>query len=244
MDGPDFSEQQKGGEWLSVWLLAALLFVLVLFVAALNARGQLHVGYLLRWAPSLFVLLGLWGAASRRPQSKTGPLWMAVGAGLVQLGMLGGFRGDVIMRWWPIVFVLLGLAMLLPLHRMAGRWSAAFNLASDGPATVGLLAALAAAKHRPEAKAFEGGRLSIFMGGAELDLRAATKTELPALLRVTVVLGRADILVPPEWEVYLGVDSFLGGSRDSRIAPPVRKRGLPHLIVIGTALFGNVIVRE
>ena len=96
-----------------------------------------------------------------------------------------------------------------------------------------------------------GGQATAFVGGVELDLRDAAVMERPATIDVTVVMGGAEIRVPPEWTVRLDALAIMGGASDSR-----KKKGAvadrtsdlvpddsPHLVITGLVLMGGVEIK-
>ena len=62
------------------------------------------------------------------------------------------------------------------------------------------------------AGSFRGGSWITMLGGGELDLRGATLDPSGATLRVTALMGGADIQVPDDWNVDLASTSIMGGA--------------------------------
>jgi hypothetical protein len=87
------------------------------------------------------------------------------------------------------------------------------------------------------ATAFRGGDLDCWFGGGIVDLRDAVLDPAGARLRVHVVFGGGQIVVPEAWQVTTRVLG-LGGIGDAR--PRVeRAPDAPHLTIEGLAFFGG-----
>jgi predicted membrane protein len=88
-------------------------------------------------------------------------------------------------------------------------------------------------------KNFKGGRLSCFMGGAELDL---TQADFNGQIEIDVsaVMGGAKIVVPSSWEIQNQIKPFLGGVDDKRQVQTPIINGNKLLILKGSAFLGGV----
>jgi hypothetical protein len=86
------------------------------------------------------------------------------------------------------------------------------------------------------------GFATVVMGGAELDLRQATRGATPATLDVAVVCGGLLGRVPEDWQVTLDVHPTLGGVHDFREEPPWGLGETPDLIVTGSVLMGGLAI--
>ncbi len=64
-------------------------------------------------------------------------------------------------------------------------------------------------------KNFKGGDITIFMGGAELNLSQAD-IQGTAALDITQIMGGTKIIVPPNWEVRSQLTSVFGNIEDKR----------------------------
>jgi predicted membrane protein len=78
------------------------------------------------------------------------------------------------------------------------------------------------------------------MGNTTLDLSRATMAGEMATVDVSVLMGGVQIIVPPDWEVFMQVVPFMGGCVDARRSPsqaPARK-----LFVRGRVILGGVTI--
>jgi predicted membrane protein len=91
-------------------------------------------------------------------------------------------------------------------------------------------------------KDFKGGDITIFMGGAEINLSQADINGV-AVLDITQVMGGTKLIVPPHWEIRSQMTSVFGNIEDKR---QDSKNSNPEkvLIVDGTSVFGGIEIRN
>jgi predicted membrane protein len=91
-------------------------------------------------------------------------------------------------------------------------------------------------------KNFRGGDITIFMGGAEINLSQAD-IQGTAALDITQVMGGTKIIVPPHWEVRSQLTSVFGSIEDKR-----QNIGATNpdkvLIIDGSSVFGGIEIRS
>jgi hypothetical protein len=89
---------------------------------------------------------------------------------------------------------------------------------------------------------FEGAHLAAFLGSTRLDLSRTSMAGESVTIDVSLLMGSAEILVPPDWDLILQVGTFMGGCADRRRAP--RVVSAHRLIVRGNVLMGGVLIRD
>jgi predicted membrane protein len=91
-------------------------------------------------------------------------------------------------------------------------------------------------------KNFRGGDITVFMGGAELNLSQAD-IQRTATLDITQIMGGTKIIVPPHWTIRSELTSVFGSIEDKR-----QNIGTPNpekvLIIDGTSVFGGIEIRN
>jgi predicted membrane protein len=91
-------------------------------------------------------------------------------------------------------------------------------------------------------KNFKGGDITIFMGGAELNLSQAD-IQGTAALDITQIMGGTKIIVPPNWTIRSELTSVFGSIEDKR-----QNMGTPNpekvLIIDGSSVFGGIEIRN
>jgi predicted membrane protein len=91
-------------------------------------------------------------------------------------------------------------------------------------------------------KNFKGGDITIFMGGAELNLSQAD-IQGTAALDITQIMGGTKIIVPPHWEVRSQVTSVFGNIEDKRMNI-TSTNPEKVLIIDGSSVFGGIEIRN
>jgi hypothetical protein len=216
--------------------LAGILLMALGLTWLFSNLGYLDGHELLRqgW-PAILVLLGL-GNLLQRPQNRTllGPLFIAAG--------LWAFATQ--QRWldvpfWevfaPTAVVLVGGSVIW----RALRTSQSPAVPADG--AIRTFSIFSGSELRPSLP-FQGAQLTAVMGGAKLDLSRTPMAHSEAAIDVFMVMGGAEIIVPPDWEVTANALCFMGGVADKRrppVQPPTRR-----LYINGTVFLGGVEIKD
>jgi predicted membrane protein len=91
-------------------------------------------------------------------------------------------------------------------------------------------------------KNFKGGDITIFMGGAEINLSQAD-IQGTAALDITQIMGGTKIIVPSNWEIRSQLTSVFGNIEDKRqniiVSDPQKV-----LVIDGTSVFGGIEIRN
>jgi len=92
---------------------------------------------------------------------------------------------------------------------------------------------------------FEGGRVAVLFGGANIDLRQ-TNTQRPEIvINADAVFGGVDIKIPDTWMADVRGSGVFGSYEDQTHHPAqTGTNPPPRLIVKGGAVFGGVTVRN
>jgi len=211
--------------------------VVVLLGVVLLARttGLYDTGRLLVYAPSLFVLVGLFAMIASGFRNLVGPLIVVLVAGGWQLVALEYLAAETVFSLWPVLIVLFGLSLILGQYR-----ARAVARESDYLTSV---AVFGGRTERSTSKAFHGADLTAVFGGVELDLRDAVVEHPPATINAGALFGGVDLIVPREWNVRVDVLPLFGAAEDER-----PRRAAEHdevdLVVTGFAFFGGVSVDD
>ncbi len=91
-------------------------------------------------------------------------------------------------------------------------------------------------------KNFKGGDITIFMGGAEINLSQAD-IQGTASLDITQIMGGTKIIVPPHWEVRSQLTSVFGNIEDKRTNIGTTDPN-KVLIIDGSSVFGGIEIRN
>jgi len=221
---------------------AIILALGVIFL--LDSLGIVRARHFLQFWPMILIFVG--AAKIARDDSR---IW---GAALLLFGMFLQLDelGIAHFSWgqfWPMLLIAAGLAAL---------WSAlqARNILSGGPSlenydprtTLDESTTFGGIQKRMNTREFRGGRLQAIFGGIEIDLRDADLAENEAILYATALFGGIELRVPETWFVVARGQGVFGGYTDSTryVAPVDPDKPKKTLIVVGTALFGGVEIRN
>jgi hypothetical protein len=215
-------------------LLGGLVVLLGLVLLA-RTTGVYDTGVLLRYVPSLFVLLGVYALVSSGFRNVVGSLVVVLVAGAWQLVALDLLQPDEVFSLWPLLVVLFGLSLVL------GRYRAA--RVPREVAYPSTLAVFGGREDRATSKQFRGADLTALFGGVELDLRDAAVADPPATVNATALFGGVELIVPRDWNVRMDVLPVLGGAADERARGESDHESV-DLVVTGLAAFGGVSVTD
>lgn len=209
-------------------ILVGILFLL----ETTNTYSTIHI---LRYFPSLLILLGIWMLAKSRLQALFGPIllilvglvWQLVTLDYLTWGQLGDF--------WPVILILIGVSLIVGRYRARVKeskteYTSAFGIFGD-------------VKKRNKSKNFSGGDLTGIFSDIELDLRDAEVKTKPARIHSACVFGDIDIIVPENWNVELNTLSIFADAVDKRHTRE-NKPGEADLIIDGWVLFGDVCIKD
>jgi hypothetical protein len=213
-------------------LLGGALLVIGL-VLLLDTTGVYDTGRILRFAPSLFVLVGVYALVRSGFRSLFGPLVLILIAGAYQLVLLDVITGDQAVQFWPLLLVIFGLSVVFGRRRRASETT---------EAVVDLFAFFGGSERRATGP-FVSASLSSAFGATELDLRDADLAERPAHVSVAALFGGADIVVPRDWNVVIDVLPLFGAAEDDRPRRESEHEGV-DLEVTGFVAFGGVTVKD
>lgn len=211
------------------------LVVLIGLVLLANTTGVYDTEQLLVYAPSLFVLVGMYAIVASDFRNVGGPAILIAVAGAWQLVALEIVAASQLVQFWPVLLILFGLSVIV------GRFRS--RAAAVDRSFVSALAIFGGSEQRVTAEAFTGGDLSAAFGGVELDLRDATVTDPPARVNVTAMFGGVEIVVPRDWNVQIDVLPVLGGVSDERPRSEAEHEDV-DLVVTGFVAFGGVEITD
>jgi hypothetical protein len=217
-------------------LAGALVGLLMILVGATWLAGNLGFEeaheVLSQFWPLLLVVFGISVLVTRQNG--------VLGVALI-LGGLYAFareRNLLEVDFWavfgPTMIVLIGASVI---------WRAFYRPGPEGPTDsyIRAFSVWSGTELRPTHQ-FEGAELTAVMGGAKLDLSRAPIARDSVTIDVFLLMGGAEITVPPDWEVTQKVTLFMGGCVDRRrptTQPPTRR-----LLIRGFAMMGAVEIKD
>lgn len=228
----------------------------------LRNLGIFYFDSIWQFWPVILIALGLSKLAGSRHSGEvvSGVILTAVG-GLFLARTLGFIYGDVWRNAWPVFLIALGVWLLLRNFGMGDPP----NGGSDGTGGLGgpqtgfpaggigdrpdssanriqAETVFGSIIRKIQAQDFEGGKIAVVFGGADIDLRGSATTHREMTLRTDAVFGGIDVIIPDTWQVDMRGGGFFGGFEDLTHRSP-NSTG-PRLIVAGGAVFGGVTIRS
>ena len=225
-------------------IVIGLLIVAVGVLFLLQNTGVAAFENVVRWAPSLFILFGLWRLVANGFRRVFWPVLIIAIAVLVQLSWLG-VDGAV---FWPVVLIAAGVAIILgrsprrrPQPETVGSPETSRFTAEGGQ--VDAFNIFSSNRENVISGDFRGGQATTVMGSSHVDLRDSSVADRPATLDVTVVMGEARLRVPRDWSVRLENTTVMGEAKDER-SNQESKDGAPDLIITGQVVMGSLKIDD
>ena len=211
-----------------------LAFVAVGLMLLLHTIGVADLGSVIRWVPSLFILLGIVMVVANRFRRIVAPAMIIAIAAVVQLAVLG--YAEVI---WPALLILIGVAILLGRGRKRKSRHVRSGTADND---LNLSTIMSSTYRRMSADDLNSGEFTTVMGESKLDLRDVSQSDLPAEICVTCVMGEVNLRVPAGWSVKINNSTVMGESKDERRSSP--KTAAADLTVTGTVVMGSLKIED
>jgi len=92
-------------------------------------------------------------------------------------------------------------------------------------------------------KNFQGGRITCFLGGAEIDLSQAD-IQGEVRLEITQVLGGIKLIVPSHWDIKTEMTAFFAGIEDKRAIGGRMIDPGKRLVLHGTSVMAGIDIRN
>ncbi|UTH73547.1 LiaI-LiaF-like domain-containing protein [Chromobacterium sp. IIBBL 290-4] len=215
------------------------LFVIVVGVLILlNNLNVFNVFGALQFWPVFFILVGAMQFFHRGQ-----PFQYVFGGGLMTLGGLlilrqAGYLSFNLHDWWPVLLIFAGVMVIMRGFRrsLPASWSNSEEHAVELKTNV----IMGGGVVRNDSQEFKGGEVSVIMGGLKLDLTQAV-IQQEAVLKLDVLLGGLEILVPHGWSVKLEATSIMGAVEDKTVPG---MSGGQLLIVRGNIIMSGVEIRN
>jgi hypothetical protein len=221
---------------------AVILAIGIIFL--LDSLGFVRARHFLQFWPLILIFLG--AAKIARQEARIWGVLLLLFGVFLQLNELG-IGHFTWAQFWPLLLIGAGFMAL---------WSAlqARNILIGGPATensdprtfLDENAIFGGVQKRLNGREFRGGRLQALFGGIEIDLRDADMAEEEAVIYANATFAGIELRVPETWFVVVRGQGVFGGYSDSTryVAPADPEKPRKTLIVLGTALFGGVEIRN
>ena len=219
-------------------LVFGLLLATVGVMFTLDNLHILRARQFLQFWPLAFVVVGAAQIAQARTSAGTagGGIWIFIGT--VMLGRRLGLWDMNVFDFWPLALVLVGGRIVW----QAYSGNAGGGMGVDNGGITSGLAILGGSGRKVVSPEFRGAELTALMGGGKLDLREAGIADGQAVVRVLVLMGGFEILVPDTWNVVVEATPFLGGVEVK--ARTSLNPSAPRLIVRGFVMMGGLEIKN
>lgn len=203
--------------------------------------------------PVILIALGLSKLVTPRSGHDVipGAVLMMLGA-IFLLRNLGFIHGNIGGFIWSGALIAVGAAMLMR-HLYGPDWfgggrqvdSGIVDSSNSDARKLHLDMLFGGVNRKITSQEFEGGKISVLFGGANIDLREANTQKAEIVINADAVFGGIDLKVPGTWLIDARGSGVFGGYSDQTHHPAqTGPNPPPRVIVKGSAVFGGVNVRN
>jgi predicted membrane protein len=220
-------------------LFGAILLILGILLL-LRTTGIYDTEQLLKYIPSLFILLGLYALLKSGFSNISGPIILITIFSVIQLLILDIITWETISNWWPVLIIIMGIGILA--NRTQNR-----SISRNDTEKVDLFSFFSDDKRASNSGNFRGGDITSIFGEVSLDLRNSKVEEKPARINAISIFAEVNIRAPENWKIQMEVLPILGEAEDERPRSAARTgvdTEKPDLIVTGFAAFGEVSIQD
>ncbi len=229
----------------------------VLFL--LRNMGVLYFDDIGQYWPVILIVFGISKLANTHSASSVTAGLIIGGIGtLFLLRNLGYIYGDIGQYIWPGILIAVGLMILV--KHLEGRgqdpWIPPSGPGSSFPSSSGFASSrsgsdflhienvFSGTRQKIESQDFEGGKVAVVFGGAEIDLRSAGTKREEISIKADAVFGGIELWVPAHWQTIVRGAGVFGSFEDKTFPAAPGRDKAPRLVVTGGAVFGSVIVKN
>lgn len=229
----------------------------VLFL--LRNVGILYFDDIWQYWPVILIVIGISKLANTHSASQVTSGLIIGGLGTIfLLRNLGYIYGDIWQYIWPGILIAVGLSILVK-HlegrgQEDGREQGSNREVPPGPGFTDTSShsnflhaesVFSGTRQKIESQDFEGGKVAVVFGGAEIDLRSAATKREEISIKADAIFGGIELWVPAHWQTIVRGTGVFGGFEDKTWpAAPGTQAKAPRLVITGSAVFGSVIVKN
>jgi len=226
-------------------------------VLLLGQMGFVSTTYLFHFFwPAIMIFFGLECVFSRHRFNKDLGLFLTLAGVILLFSKLGylHFNFSII---WPLACIYWGIWIVARTFGMRNWWESQTGGFAEGdvidvtesgskskrvPADYS--AVFGSFKRPITVKDFKGSKLEAIFGEVALDLTKAEIEGDEATIRADAVFGACEIRVPESWNISVQGSAVMGEYSDKTHQRPTEGPGAKTLIVVGSAVFGTVEVKN
>ncbi len=226
-------------------LVAGLVVIAVGVLSLLGTLGVLDInaGEIFGWIASILLIgFGLGILVVRRLQQVFFPIVLIA----IGLFILLGNLGVDAYKYSPVILILIGGGIIIGGWRRrssSGNHDVGQSSTTTSDGELNIACTLGQANERVEAHDFSGGKVNVTMGNVNLDLRAASVKNPPAILSVSLAMSALRLRVPSDWVVNMENIVTMSESEDRRTRSGSTSDD-PHLLISGKVTMSSLVVED
>jgi len=244
-------------------LTGLLLFFIGILLLLKTANWVWFPNWFFTW-PMLFVALGIFSGLKHGFRGGGWVVFLLIGGLFLANEINPTYHMDRFV--WPIILIAIGIGFILRpkrhhhwrrwrRYRYDARWrhepdATGSSYSSDLGVEdydrrdfIDITAVFGGVKKNVLSKNFQGGDITSFMGGSEIDLSQADFSGR-IVIDVTNIFGGTKLIVPPTWDVHNDITAIFGGVDDKRQISGVAMDPNKVLVLDGTCMFGGIEIRS
>jgi len=220
--------------------LGIVLILVGLFAFSGNLFGfPFHFTHYIFSMPGIMMIVGIIILLNHK-DSTLGVIFVAIG-GFWFLSRYSDFNvKHYFYEYWPILLIAFGIFIIFD-----RRKSNSVNIGTNDFNETDLdyiddVSIFGGGNISVNSQNFKGGKVTVILGGKNLDLHQANLAEGTNILETTAIFGGIEVILPRDWKVVVNVTSIFGGVDDKRVINVNQVYESNKVLVIkGAAIFGG-----
>ncbi|MBU0475407.1 MAG: cell wall-active antibiotics response protein [Bacteroidetes bacterium] len=145
-------------------------------------------------------------------------------------------------EYWPILLIIFGIYIIF---KRKDNDHNSFKIGSEKSSTIDLdyiddVSIFGNGNKSINSQSFKGGKVTVILGGTQLDLHQANLAEGTNSLEIVAIFGGVEVIVPRDWKVIVNATSIFGGVDDKRIINVNQVYESNKVLIIkGAVIFGG-----
>lgn len=219
-----------------VFGFVVILFGIVLLLKNFDMLDPIYKDLIFSWK-TLLIAIGIISLAGKEYFS--GIILIAIGT-IFHLTHYYACPVNFRLIIWPAAFILFGLAIVfkhrrLPFNPTKRHMDSVDDYFEDTTIFGGTEKYIN--NHN-----FKGAKLTAIFGGSEFNLQQVELSENGAHIDITMVFGGCVLIVPPDWNIHLGVNNIFGGISDKRAPATIDLN--KNVYIKGVCAFGGCEIKS
>lgn len=214
-----------------------ILFGIALLLRNIGLLSDVQKEFIFSWK-TILIAIGIMNLIGK--EFFTGIILISIGV-FFHLSHYYIFPINIRNLLWPGIIIAIGIAILFKHFRVSNKFC--FNKANNEVNDYFEEVSIFGGSHKYiKNDHFRGAKITAIFGGSKINLQQVNLSPDGAVIDLNLVFGGCEIIVPPDWNVHLGVNNIFGGINDKRL--PASIDSSKNIYFKGNCVFGGCEIKS